>query len=475
MGVPRPTKIIAVHVNYRSRAEQRGWVPDVPSYFLKPVSSIAADGEPVARPRGTELLAVEGEIAVIVGRRARHLGSPEQGAEHIGWFAPANDIGLYDMRWADRGSNLMSKGQDRFTPIGAPFPADRVDPERLTLRTRVNGALIQEDSSANMIFPFGLLVADLSRFVTLEPGDVILTGTPAGSALVEPGDEVEVELEGCGAVSNPIVEADVPIAAFGAQPKIAPATRAAALGLNGHRVAVLTDDAKAALRSVSTATLSVQLARRGISNPFIENVRPTRPDLRLLGYAYTLRYVPLREDVRDADVGELNAQKRAIESIGPEEVLVIDARREPGAGTIGDILAARALARGATGIVTDGGLRDTGTIVGLEIPTYYQAAHPSVLGRLHFPLEANVPIACGGALVMPGDVIVGDADGVLVLPAALAEQVAHEALAQESREAWALERVQAGESVRGVYPLSEARRGEFDAWVAATQPNGSNA
>ena len=175
MEVPRPTKIIAVHVNYRSRAEQRGWVPDVPSYFLKPVSSIAADGEPVARPQGTELLTVEGEIAVIIGRRAHHLTSPDQGAGHIGWFAPANDIGLYDMRWADRGSNLMSKGQDRFTPIGAPFPAERVDAGALTLRTSVNGSVIQEDSSANLIFGFGLLVADISRFVTLEPGDVILT------------------------------------------------------------------------------------------------------------------------------------------------------------------------------------------------------------------------------------------------------------------------------------------------------------
>jgi 5-oxopent-3-ene-1,2,5-tricarboxylate decarboxylase / 2-hydroxyhepta-2,4-diene-1,7-dioate isomerase len=474
MEVPRPNKIIAVHVNYRSRAEQRGWVPDVPSYFLKPVSSIAADGDAVARPLGTELLTVEGEIAVILGSRAHHLTSPDQGAAHIGWFAPANDIGLYDMRWADRGSNLMSKGQDGFTPIGRPVPSDGIDPRGLTLRPLVNGALIQEDSSANMIFGFSLLIADISRFVTLEPGDVILTGTPAGSSLVQPGDEVVVELEGRGAVTSRIVEAAEPIAAFGAQPKIAPATRAAALGVNGPRPALLSEEAKAALRSVSTATLSVQLARHGISNPFIEDVRPTRADMRLLGYAYTLRYVPLREDVRDADTAELNAQKRAIESIGPEEVLVIDARGERDAGTIGDILAARALARGAAGIVTDGGLRDTGTIGRLDIPTYFRAAHPAVLGRRHFPLESNVPVACGGALVMPGDVIVGDADGVLVLPAALAEQIAHDALAQELREAWALERVQAGESVRGVYPLSEARRGEFEAWTTGTQPNGSS-
>ena len=463
MAMPRPRTIVAVHVNYRSRAEQRGWTPDVPSYFLKPVSSLAGDGT-LVRPRGTELLIVEGEIAVIVGRRAHHI-TPSEGVAHIGWIAAANDVGLYDMRWADRGSNLLSKGQDGFTPLGEPAPVDGLDLGALTLRTKVNGAVVQEDSSANLIFPFGLLVADLSRFMTLEPGDVILTGTPAGAAIVVPGDRVEVEIDGVGTVSSAVVEAPALIPDFGAQPKIGPAIRAAALGVNGHRPAVVSHRAMEALRTVSTATLSVHLARRGISNPFIAGLHPTRPDLRLLGYAYTLRYVPLREDVRDAESSELNAQKRAIESIGPGEVLVIDARGEAGAGTIGDILAARAMVRGASGIVTDGGVRDLAAVSRLDIPTYYQAAHPSVLGRLHFPLEGNVPVACGGALVMPGDVIVGDGDGVLVLPAALAEQVAIDALAQESRETWALERVQAGESVRDIYPLSEARRADYEAWA----------
>jgi 5-oxopent-3-ene-1,2,5-tricarboxylate decarboxylase/2-hydroxyhepta-2,4-diene-1,7-dioate isomerase len=464
LSAPRPGTVVAVHVNYRSRAEQRGWTPDVPSYFLKPVSSLAPSGSRLVRPRGTELLSVEGEIAVIVGRRAQRV-NPEAGAAHVGWVAPANDAGLYDMRWADRGSNLFSKGQDGFTPLGEPVAVDGLDLSALTLRTRVNGEVVQEDSSANLIFPFGLLIADLSRFITLEPGDVILTGTPAGAAIVSPGDRVEVEIDGVGAVVNEVVEASEPIPRFGAQPKVAPATRAAAFGVNGQRPAVISENAMAALRTVSTATLSVHLNRRGISNPFIGGLRPTRPDLRLLGYAHTLRYVPLREDVRDAESAELNAQKRAVESIGPGEVLVIDARGESAAGTIGDILAARAMARGAAGIVTDGAVRDLEAIARLEIPTYHNGAHPSVLGRLHYPLETNVPVACGGALVMPGDLIVGDQDGVLVIPAALAEQVAIDALAQESREAWALERVQAGESVRGIYPLSESRREEYEAWA----------
>jgi regulator of RNase E activity RraA len=217
---------------------------------------------------------------------------------------------------------------------------------------------------------------------------------------------------------------------------------------------------------VSVATLTVQLSRRGIRNSCIRGLRSTRPDLRLFGRAKTLRYVPLREDVRDQNRAELNAQKAAIESIGPGEVLVIDARGEPNAGTIGDILAARAAFRGASGIVTDGGIRDSAALANIDIPTYFLGPDPAVLGVAHFPLESDVPIACGGALVMPGDVLVGDGDGVIVIPAQLAEEVALDALEQERREQWALERVRAGESVRGVYPLSDARRGEYEAWLA---------
>jgi regulator of RNase E activity RraA len=426
---------------------------------------VAGDGDPVARPRGTELLAFEGEIAIVIGRRARGI-APEHGLEHVGWIAPANDFGLYDFRWIDRGSNVLAKGHDGFTPIGDPVPLEDVDPDALTLRTRVNGEVVQEDTSAGILFPFGLLVADLSRFITLEPGDLILTGTPAGSRPVEPGDVVEVEIEGVGRVRNEVVEATEEIPGFGAQPRVSPGVRAAAWGAPEPRPVTLSDAAKAALRRVSTATLTTQLRRHGIRNTFMGGLRPTRPDLRLVGYARTLRYVPLREDVAASATG-LNAQKRAVESITPEDVLVIDARGEAGAGTIGDILAARVLARGGAGIVTDGGLRDSPTVAELGIPTYYQAPHAAVLGLLHHPLEADVPIACGGTLVVPGDVVVGDAEGVLVLPAALAEQVAHDALEQEEREEWALERVQAGDSVVGTYPLEEPRRAEFEAWLAA--------
>jgi 5-oxopent-3-ene-1,2,5-tricarboxylate decarboxylase/2-hydroxyhepta-2,4-diene-1,7-dioate isomerase len=462
----KTSKVIAVHLNYRSRAEERGRTPSTPSYFLKPPSSLSPDGAPVVRPRGCELLAYEGELAAVIGERARHV-RPEEAPAHIGWYTAANDFGVYDLRWADRGSNVMAKGQDGFTPIGPRLvPATELDGAALTLRTYVNGEVVQEDSTANLIFPVPVLIADLSRFMTLEPGDVILTGTPANSRPVGPGDVVEVEIQGIGRLRNDVHEAERELMPLGAMPKATAAARAAALGVSAPRPVVLSREAGEALRKVSTATLTVQLRRRGIRDTFMKGLRPTRPELRLLGYAHTLRYVPLREDVRDTDTAELNAQKRAVESISEGEVLVIEARGDTGAGTIGDILAMRALRRGAAGIVTDGGLRDSPAVAALDIPTYYKAPHAAVLGLIHYPLDVNVPIACGGVLVMPGDVIVGDAEGAVVLPAALAEEVARDAVEQEEREEFALERVDAGESIRGVFPLSDERRAEFEEWRA---------
>jgi 5-oxopent-3-ene-1,2,5-tricarboxylate decarboxylase / 2-hydroxyhepta-2,4-diene-1,7-dioate isomerase len=468
----RASKVIAVHLNYRSRAEERGRVPAVPSYFLKPPSSIAGDGDTVVRPQGCELLNFEGEVAAVIGRRARKV-APEMAASCVGWYTAANDFGVYDLRWADRGSNLMSKGQDGYTPLGPRLvPADELDPDALVLRTFVNSELVQEDSTANLIFSVSQLISDLSRLITLEPGDVILTGTPAGSRPVQPGDVVEVEIEGIGRLRNQIAQAAEPLEPLGALPRVSAQARAAATGASAPRPVILSEAAQSALRKVSTATLTVQLRKRGIRSSFIAGVRPTRPDLRLLGYAFTLRYVPLREDVAAADGAELNAQKAAIEEISTDEVLVIDARGDVGAGTIGDILALRALRRGATGIVTDGGLRDSAAVAALDIPTYFRAPHAAVLGLIHYPLESGVPVACGGALVMPGDVLVGDQDGVVVLPAAIAEEVASDALEQEQREQWALERVAQGESVRGVYPISEERLAEYEQWRRGRLPGG---
>jgi len=459
-----PSKIVAVHLNYRSRAEERGRMPGAPSYFFKPPSSLSGDGDPVVRPQGCELLCYEGEIALVLGKGGRRI--PVDEAEScIGWVTAANDLVVYDLRWADAGSNVRAKGQDGFTPVGPRLvPASDLDLGNLTLRTYVNGEVVQEGSTRELIFPFATLIADLSRLMTLEEGDVILTGTPANSRPLEPGDVVEVEVEGVGRLRNTVVEDDLPLDPIGAMPKVSPEVRAAATGAGAPRAHVVPEATLEALRGIATATLSTQLQKRGIRNAFMAGLRPTRPDLRLVGIAHTLRYVPVREDVVAADTSELNAQKAAVESIAPGEVLVIDARNEPGAGTIGDILALRALRRGAAGIVTDGGLRDSPAVAELDIPTYFRAPHASVLGLLHFPLESNVPVACGGVLVLPGDVIVGDAEGVVVIPAQLAEEVARDAAEQELAEQFAYERVGEGESIRGLFPLGDERRAEFEAW-----------
>src|ERR1700684_1096529 len=168
------SKIVAVHVSYRSRAMERGRLPLWPSYFLKPPSTLAADQSPVRRPPGCELLAFEGEVALVIGTRATRV-SPADAWSHVRWVTAANDFGVYDLRYADRGSNLRSKGIDGFTPIGPVLiDARAVDQQALRLRTWVNGNLAQDAWAAqDMLFGFGDIVADLSRLLTLEPGDVI--------------------------------------------------------------------------------------------------------------------------------------------------------------------------------------------------------------------------------------------------------------------------------------------------------------
>lgn len=230
---------------------------------------------------------------------------------------------------------------------------------------------------------------------------------------------------------------------------------------------VLTDELRARLAAISTATLAHQLQQRGIRGSFLSGLAPLRPDLRMVGRARTLRYVALREDVQRAYGGGDNAQRRAVESAEPGDVLVIEARGVPDAGTIGDIYVTRLRALGAAGVVTDGALRDTPAIEAIGLPVYRQSSHAATYGRHHMPYSVDDAVTCAGVFVEPGDVIVGDAEGVVVVPAALVEEVTAAAEAQEDVEAFAIERVAAGESTRGLFPLAEARRGDYEAWRAA--------
>lgn len=210
----------------------------------------------------------------------------------------------------------------------------------------------------------------------------------------------------------------------------------------------------AALRAVSTATLTAQLLRRGIRTTFLAGLRPLRPDLRMVGRAVTLRYVPARDDVGTgvAFDNRTNAQRIAVESVGPGDVLVIDARGDTRAAALGNILATRILRLGAAGIVTDGALRDTPGFAEIDLPTYAAGANAALSSTIHHPVDINVPIGCAGVLVMPGDILVGDAEGVVVIPASMAEEVAADAFEQERLEAYVLQRVDEGAALHGTYP-----------------------
>ncbi len=466
-------KVIAVHINYPSRAAQRGRTPDQPSYFLKPSSSLALTERTVERPAGCELLAFEGEIALIIGIPARRV-SIDDAWSHVAWVTASNDLGVYDLRYADKGSNLRSKGGDGFTPVGPGLlPAGEIDPAALRIRTWVDGALVQDDTTADLLFPFARLIADLSQLLTLDTGDIILTGTPAGASVVVPGNIIEVEVTttdgrfATGRLTTRVIEGMKPLEEFGARPRIDDLQREEAFGsreaagISTPR-SVLTPELKTKLESLATATLSSQLRKRGLDNVSIDGLQATRPDQRVVGLARTLRFVPNREDLFTTHGGGYNAQKRAIDSIGEGEILVMEARGEKGTGTIGDILALRAQVRGAAAIVTDGGVRDFATVTAMDIPVYYANPHPAVLGRRHIPWDTDITIACGGATVQPGDIIVADADGILVLPPALAEELAEDSLAQEREEIFIADMVQQGHGVDGLYPMNAQWRARYE-------------
>jgi 5-oxopent-3-ene-1,2,5-tricarboxylate decarboxylase / 2-hydroxyhepta-2,4-diene-1,7-dioate isomerase len=228
-----PSKILAVHLNYASRVEEYAMAqpPDAPSYFLKPPSTLASHGDEIVRPLGCRYLNYEGEVALVVGRRMKGVAEDEA-LGYVEGYSVANDYGVHDFRHADRGSMLRVKGQDGFCPIGPELvPAGEVDPTNLTLRTYVNGEVVQEGSTSELLFSFAYMLADLSRLITLEPGDILLTGTPANSRPVEPGDVVEVEVDGIGRLSNRIGEATTELAAVGAMPADSPNARHVALAV----------------------------------------------------------------------------------------------------------------------------------------------------------------------------------------------------------------------------------------------------
>jgi 2-keto-4-pentenoate hydratase/2-oxohepta-3-ene-1,7-dioic acid hydratase in catechol pathway len=227
-----PSKVIAVHLTYRSRVEEyAARTPDAPSYFLKPPTTLNGHRGEIRKPHGSRYLNYEGELACVVGRSMK--GVPlDDTLDHLAGFACANDVGLHDFRHADRGSMLRVKGVDGFLPLGPELvPASEWDPSSYELRTYLNGEIVQEATADDVIWDVRYLLADLCRLITLEPGDVVLTGTPANSRPMEAGDIVEVEITGLGRLTNTVVDWEVDLAGPGEQMQVSANTLHVALAM----------------------------------------------------------------------------------------------------------------------------------------------------------------------------------------------------------------------------------------------------
>jgi regulator of RNase E activity RraA len=222
------------------------------------------------------------------------------------------------------------------------------------------------------------------------------------------------------------------------------------------------------LMNVSIATLCTALYKRGLRNQVIQDVHPLNPNAgNMVGEAFTLRYIPAREDLNPISVFQDRAhpQRKAVEECPPGAVFVIDSRKDPRAASAGSILVSRLMKRGAAGVVTDGGFRDAPEIGRLGIPAYHNRPSAPTNLTLHQALDINVPIGCGDAPVWPGDIVVGDAEGVVVLPAHLADEIADEATEMTAFEDFVAEEVMKGRSILGLYPATEEKtRSDFAAW-----------
>ncbi|MEJ0044089.1 MAG: fumarylacetoacetate hydrolase family protein [Rhizomicrobium sp.] len=227
-----PTKILCIHLNYDSRRiEFKAPALTTPTYFQKPTTALNVHRGKLNRPADCQYLNYEGEVAAIIGKPMRNV-SRDEVWDCLAGFAPANDVGAHDFRDTDSGSMLRVKGQDGFCPIG-PGIVRGVDIRRSTLKTFVNGKVVQDTAVADMTFGIDYLLADLARHITFLPGDIVLTGTPAFSRPMFPGDSVEVEVSGIGRLSNTVQETPAPSHRIGHQPTDSAEVRRVALGSSG--------------------------------------------------------------------------------------------------------------------------------------------------------------------------------------------------------------------------------------------------
>ena len=234
----------------------------------------------------------------------------------------------------------------------------------------------------------------------------------------------------------------------------------------------LTQTTRDKLKTVSTATLCTALFKKGLRNQFIQDVRPLNANLpNMVGEAFTLRYIPAREDLNQISVFQNrdHPQRKAVEDCPPGAVFVIDSRKDPRAASAGSILISRLMVRGVAGCVTDGGFRDSPEMAKLPFPTYHNRPSAPTNLTVHQALDINVPIGCGDVAVWPGDVVVGDGEGVIVIPAGIADEIADEAVEMTAFEDFVTEEVLKGRSIIGLYPpIEQQSKDDFAAWRKAT-------
>jgi regulator of RNase E activity RraA len=229
---------------------------------------------------------------------------------------------------------------------------------------------------------------------------------------------------------------------------------------------------KTRLLTTSTATLTTQLFRRGFRNAFLQGVRPlAHYAVNMVGPAYTLRYIPAREDLDSYDSKQdPNAlQREVIEAVPPAHVLVMDCRGNHRAASAGDVYMTRLQMRGVAGLVSDGGIRDSGPIAGMDLPVFCACPSAPTNRIVHHAIDYNLPIACGDVAIYPGDVMVGDADGVIAIPRNIVDEVARDSAEQEKLEKFILRRVANGEGLPGLYPINARIREEFVNWAAQNE------
>jgi regulator of RNase E activity RraA len=228
----------------------------------------------------------------------------------------------------------------------------------------------------------------------------------------------------------------------------------------------LRQSTREALATVATSTLTGALFKRGLRNMFLQDVLPLRVDQpRMVGIAYTMRFIPFREDMNPPNGTRRSVQPQAMEECPPGHVLVVDSRGDPRAASAGDLYIGRLAARGCSGIVTDGGLRDSEGILETGLPAYQRRPTSPPSPIVHYPIDLNLPIGCGGVAVYPGDIIVGDCDGVVVIPSGIADEIAEEAVATSLYDSFAEEEIARGRSLVGLFPVvGEKAKQDFETW-----------